>query len=231
MAKTVLIVDDEPAIRQVLSFTLSGEGYELFEAADADAALAVIEQARPDLILLDWMLPGLSGLDLARRLRRDSKTKDIAIIMLTARGEEEDCVRGLDSGADDFITKPFSSRELSARVRAIIRRLRPAAEQSSELQAGPLTLNAETKRVTCDSRTLALSSTEFQLLHFLMSHPERVYTRSQLLDGVWGENTYIEDRTVDVHIRRLRVILEPHHCDVFVQTVRGVGYRFSTRLG
>ncbi len=227
MTLNVLIVDDEAAIRQMLSFTLAGDGYSAVEAGDVESAQDALKTLTPDVILLDWMLPGLSGLDFARRLKRDASTSAIPIIMLTARGAEADKVRGLDTGADDFVTKPFSTRELLARVRAVVRRSR-RAEPGTSLAAGPLNLDADTNRVRCGEQVIELSPTEFRLLHFFMTHPERVFSRSQLLDNVWGTDTYIEERTVDVHIRRLRKLLAPFQCDLYVQTVRSVGYRFST---
>lgn len=228
MAGTILIVDDEQAIRQMLTFTLSGAGYDCVEAADAEQAQRALDAVHPDLILLDWMLPGVSGIDFARRLKRNTRAGTIPIVMLTAKGEEADKVRGLDSGADDYVTKPFSTGELLARVRALLRRTRQGAE-GEVLEAGPLRLDPGTYRVTVGSQALVLSPTEFRLLQFFITHPERVYSRSQLLDEVWGNEAYIEERTVDVHIRRLRRVLEPHRCDRLIQTVRSVGYRFSTQ--
>jgi len=228
MNSQILIVDDEPAIRQMLQFTLSGEGFRCLEAGTADEASDAIATKAPDLILLDWMLPGVSGLDFARRLKRDPRTQTIPIIMLTARDEETDKVRGLDSGADDYVTKPFSTQELLARVRAVLRRTMPPGTADTVEVAG-LRLDAQTHRVTAHGETLSLSPMEFRLLHFFITHPERVFTRSQLLDQVWGDHVYIEDRTVDVHIRRLRKVLSAHGCDRFIQTVRSVGYRFSAQ--
>lgn len=226
MSAHILIVDDEPAIRQMLGFTLAGNGYDFIEAGNIDEAYDALRSRTPDVILLDWMLPGLSGVDLARRLKRDPKTSGIPIIMLTAKGEERDKVKGLDSGADDYITKPFSTRELLARIRAVMRRAN--APQDRELiEAGRIALEVDTHRVTIGGKPIELSPTEFRLLHFFISHPERVYSRSQLLDGVWGNHVYIEERTVDVHIRRLRKLLSPFDCDGYIQTVRSVGYRFS----
>jgi len=237
MSQNILIVDDEPAIRQMLGFTLSGDGYRYIEAGDAEEAQALIEEQEPVLILLDWMLPGVSGLDFARKLKREPRTQDIPIIMLTARGEEADKVKGFEVGADDYVTKPFSTRELLARVRAVLRRVVPQAisntitdlpaELPSFLEYKGLRLDLETHRVTADGTELNLSPTEFRLLHFFFNHPERVYSRSQLLDRVWGDNVYIEERTVDVHVRRLRKIMEPFGYDGMLQTVRSVGYRFS----
>ena len=229
MTANILIVDDEPAIRQMLGFTLAGDGYDYAEASDVKQAHDALTLKLPDLILLDWMLPGISGIDFARRLKRDPKTSDIPIIMLTAKGEENDKVRGLDTGADDFVTKPFSTHELLARIRAVIRRTRQTMEDDV-IQIGPIRLSSATHRVTIDKQAVDLSPTEFRLLHFFVSHPERVYSRGQLLDAVWGNHAYIEERTVDVHIRRLRKLLAPHGSDRLIQTVRSVGYRFSTRL-
>lgn len=226
MSHQILIVDDEPAIRQMLQFTLAGEGFDCLQAGNVDEASATISSKAPDLILLDWMLPGVSGLDFARRLKRDPRTQGIPVIMLTARDDEADKIRGLDGGADDYVTKPFSTQELLARVRAVLRRATPATAADTVEVAG-LKLDAETHRVTVGSAALNLSPTEFKLLHFFISHPERVFSRSQLLDQVWGDHVYIEERTVDVHIRRLRKVLATHHVDHLIQTVRSVGYRFS----
>jgi len=231
VAARILIVDDESAIRQMLSFALAGDGYACSEAGDIDEAQQAVATRRPDLILLDWMLPGISGVDYARRLKRDPRTGDIPVILLTARGEEADKVKGLDSGADDYVTKPFSTRELLARVRAVLRRRRPDAVADTRLEVAALRIDTVTHRASIADKPLELSPTEFRLLHFFVSHPERVYSRSQLLDEVWGNESYIEERTVDVHIRRLRRILEPHGYDALIQTVRSVGYRFSTEPG
>ena len=225
----ILIVDDEPAIRQMLGFTLAGDGYSYHEAADADEATVALSEGAPDLILLDWMLPGISGVDLARRLKRDPKTAEIPIIMLTAKGDEADKVKGLDIGADDYITKPFSTRELLARIRAVIRRTRPT-EDHDVISTGGISIDTQTHRVKINDAEVELTPTEFRLLHFFITHPERVYSRSQLLDNVWGNHSYIEERTVDVHIRRLRKLLAPHACDNYIQTVRSVGYRFSIQI-
>jgi len=222
----ILIVDDEPAIRQMLQFTLSGEGFRCVEAGSVDQADDAIASGAPDLILLDWMLPGVSGLDFARRLKREARTQGIPIIMLTAREEEGDKVRGLDSGADDYVTKPFSTQELLARVRAVLRRVGPLSAEGV-VEAAGLRLDAEKHRLTAHGAAVDLSPTEFRLLHFFLTHPERVYTRGQLLDQVWGDHVYIDERTVDVHIRRLRKALGAHGCDRYIQTVRSVGYRFS----
>jgi two-component system phosphate regulon response regulator PhoB len=222
----VLIVDDEPAIRQMVCLALTQAGYQCLEAADTAEAQARIVNDTPDLMLLDWMLPGMSGIDYARRLRREKLTQSLPIIMLTARTEEEDKVRGLDGGADDYITKPFSTRELMARVNALLRRQVPLAADSA-VEADGLSLDPVTHRVNANGINLLLGPTEFRLLHFFMSHPERVHTRERLLNGVWGDNVYVEERTVDVHIRRLRKALEPTAHDRLIQTVRGTGYRFS----
>ena len=226
MAANILIVEDEPAIRQMLGFTLAGDGYNFLEAGDVEEAHNAMSTMMPDLILLDWMLPGISGVDFARRLKRDPKTSAIPIIMLTARGSENDKVKGLDTGADDFITKPFSTRELLARVRAVIRRSSQTGDQDV-IEIGTIKLDTQTHRVLANNRTVELSPTEFRLLQFFITHPERVYSRNQLLDSVWGNHAYIEERTVDVHIRRLRKLLEPYGCEAYIQTVRSVGYRFS----
>jgi two-component system, OmpR family, phosphate regulon response regulator PhoB len=228
MSPQILIVDDEPAIRQMLQFTLSGEGFDCRQAGNVDEASESLVGKTPDLILLDWMLPGVSGLDFARRLKRDPRTQGIPVIMLTARDDESDKIRGLDGGADDYVTKPFSTQELLARVRAVLRRTAPAGTADT-VEAAGLRLDAETHRVTVGNASLNLSPTEFKLLHFFISHPERVFTRSQLLDQVWGDHVYIEERTVDVHIRRLRKVLAAHSVDHFIQTVRSVGYRFSVQ--
>ncbi len=228
MKGKILIVEDEAAIREMLGYTLMKEGYACLEAADVEQARAIILNDRPDLVLLDWMLPGVSGIDYARRLRNDSDTRDIPIIMLTAKGEEADKVRGLDTGVDDYVTKPFSTRELLARLRAVLRRYAPDGQQGI-IETGGLVLDSDTYRVTANDQIIEISPTEFKLLHFFITHPERVYSRAQLLDHVWGQNIYVEERTVDVHIRRLRKTLEPFGYDKYIQTVRSVGYRFSTR--
>lgn len=226
MQKHILIVDDEPAIRDMVAFALRKADFVPIHAGDPkEASLAIAEQI-PDLILLDWMLPGTSGIDLVRRWRREALTSDIPIIMLTARGEENDRVLGLETGVDDYVVKPFSARELLARIRAVLRRASEADAQGN-LVAGPLRIDAAAHRVFAHQTPIAIGPTEYRLLHFFMSHPERVYSRTQLLDHVWGGNVYVEERTVDVHIRRLRKTLEPAGLDGLVQTVRGAGYRFS----
>lgn len=224
--RSVLVIEDEDAIRDMIVFNLRRAGFDTREAADSGAARRAIADRVPDLVLLDWMLPDVSGLELARALKRDAQTRDIPIIMLTARTDEDDKVRGLDSGADDYITKPFSSRELIARINAVLRRAHPEGDEE-RLEAGRLVLNVTSHRVTAGGEEVSLGPTEFRLLRFLMARPERVFSRSQLLDRVWGGNVYVEERTVDVHIRRLRKALEPSGTDGYVQTVRGAGYRFS----
>jgi len=224
----ILIIEDEAAIREMVGYSLMKDGYACREAADTEQARAILNEEKPDLILLDWMLPGMSGIDYLRRLRNDSGTRDIPIIMLTARGEEADMVRGLDTGADDYITKPFSTRELLARLKAVLRRY-VADDPLAIIEVEGLKLDPGTHRVSAAGQTIEMSPTEFRLLHFFITHPERVYTRTQLLDHVWGRNVYVEERTVDVHIRRLRRTLEPSGCDRYIQTVRSIGYRFSAR--
>lgn len=223
----LLLVEDEGPVRDMLKFALSDDGYEILEAADASEGIAILKTQRPDLILLDWMLPGMSGVDFARRLKRDAANRDIPVILLTARSEEEDKVRGLQD-ADDYVTKPFSTRELKARIQAVLRR--GTSDQNNDLlQMDALCLDPVAHKVTAHGELLAMGPTEFRLLHFFMSNPERVYSREQLLDNVWGQNVYVEERTVDVHIRRLRKALTPHGYDRNIQTVRSVGYRFSSR--
>ena len=226
MTANILLVEDEPAIQELLAFNVTQCGYRAIQAHDANAALELINRALPDLILLDWMLPGMSGVELARRLRADQRTHNIPIIMLTARTDERDKVMGLESGADDYITKPFSPRELMARIRAVLRRRMP--QMSDEVvRVEGLELSPVTHRVSANGQNIDLGPTEFRLLHFFMTHVERVYSRAQLLDQVWGDHVFVEERTVDVHIRRLRQALEPSALDGLVQTVRGSGYRFS----
>jgi two-component system phosphate regulon response regulator PhoB len=226
MPAHILIVEDEPAIQTLIAANLKRAGHEVSAALDAETAQRQIREALPDLILLDWMLPGISGLELARRLRADARSRDVPIIMLTARGEETDKVQGLEVGADDYVTKPFSPRELLARIQAVLRRRQPQST-ADPVEAGGLRLDPVTHRVVANGEQLTLGPTEFRLLHFLMTHPERVHTRAQLLDQVWGDHVFVEERTVDVHIRRLRAALEPSGLDALVQTVRGSGYRFS----
>jgi two-component system phosphate regulon response regulator PhoB len=226
--KRILIVDDEPSIRDMVAFAVRRSGWEPIHAADAQAAELAIAEKIPDLILLDWMLPGLSGLEYARRLRRDQLTREIPIIMLTAKGEEADRVGGLEAGVDDYVVKPFSTRELMARIKAVFRRSRGETVEGT-VELGGLRMDTVAHRVFAGERPVPIGPTEYRLLLFFMTHPERVYTRSQLLDHVWGGTVYVEERTVDVHIRRLRKTLEPFGKDAMVQTVRGVGYRFSVK--
>ncbi len=226
MVANILLVEDEPAIQELLAFNVTQCGYRAIQASDADSAMALINRALPDLILLDWMLPGVSGVELARRLRADQRTQNVPIIMLTARTDERDKVLGLESGADDYITKPFSPRELMARIRAVLRRRTPQMTDEVVRVEG-LELSPVTHRVNANGAHIDLGPTEFRLLHFFMTHVERVYSRAQLLDQVWGDHVFVEERTVDVHIRRLRQALEPSGLDSLVQTVRGSGYRFS----
>lgn len=225
--KTVLIVDDEASIREMIAIALEMAGYNYLEAADALTAHGMIVDHRPDLIILDWMLPGTSGIDLARRLKRDDGTNEIPIIMLTARTEEDNRVQGLEAGADDYITKPFSPREMVARLKAVLRRTTPAGTDTP-IEIGGVHLDPVGHWVTVDGKNVSMGPTEYRLLQFFMTHPERVYTREQLLDQVWGGGVYVEERTVDVHIRRLRKALGEQH-GALVQTVRGAGYRFSRR--
>lgn len=233
MQKRILIVEDEPAIRDMVAFALRKGEYEPIHAGDAREAQAAIADRVPDLILLDWMLPGASGLELARRWRRDPLTRDVPIIMLTARGEENDRVGGLEAGVDDYVVKPFSARELLARIRAVLRRSREDDEDGS-VGVGSLRIDGAAHRVYADAagvpQPVQIGPTEYRLLHFFMTHPERVYSRTQLLDHVWGGSVYVEERTVDVHIRRLRKTLEPYELDRMIQTVRGSGYRFSASM-
>ena len=229
MAASILVVEDEPAIQELITWNLQQAGHQVIRAASAEQAQALIQGGLPDLVLLDWMLPGLSGIDLARRLRADRRTRHIPIIMLTARSEEQDKLAGLDTGADDYVTKPFSPRELNARVRAVLRRRAPQATDDV-VRMGHLELDPGTHRVTGEGKPVEVGPTEFRLLHFLMTHPERVHSRAQLLDQVWGDHVFVEERTVDVHIRRLRKALEPTGLEVMVQTVRGTGYRMSESL-
>jgi two-component system, OmpR family, phosphate regulon response regulator PhoB len=226
--KLVLVVEDEPAIREMVKFALERAGFRVATAAHADDARLRIADRRPDLILLDWMMPGVSGLELARELKAAATTRDIPIIMLTARAEEDDKVRGLNIGCDDYVSKPFSVPELIARIQAVLRRATPGGEEEKLSVAG-LEVDHASQRVSAKGEPIRLGPTEYRLLHFFVSHPERVYTREQVLDRVWGQGTYVEERTVDVHIRRLRKALEPFGFDDLIQTVRGTGYRFSEK--
>lgn len=226
-ASKILIVEDEAPIREMIAFHLARAGYDTVEAADCRTARELLVDERPDLALIDWMLPDMSGLELTRMLKRDSDNDDLAIIMLTARADEYDKVAGLDGGADDYVTKPFSPRELVARIQAVLRRARSG--DGEPLQAGVLELDSAGHRVTANGREVRLGPTEYRLFKFLITHPDRVYSRTQLLDRVWGANVYVEERTVDVHVRRLRKALADGGADGYIQTVRGAGYRFSTR--
>jgi two-component system phosphate regulon response regulator PhoB len=226
MMPSILVVEDEPAIQELLRVNLEDAGFAVRTVADAESALAQIKHALPDLLLLDWMLPGQSGLALARGLRGEPRTKELPIIMVTARGEEADRVAGLEAWVDDYVTKPFSPRELKARIKAVLRRRAPEAAQET-LVVGPLRLDPATHRVIANDTSVQLGPTEFRLLKFLMARPERVHSRTQLLDQVWGDHVYIEERTVDVHIRRLRLALEPSDCAKMIETVRGGGYRLA----
>ncbi len=223
--RQILIVEDEKPIRDMVYFALDGDGYEIIEAVDGKQAAERLAQESPDLILMDWMLPDLSGLELVRRIKRDEFTREIPIIMLTAKTEERDKIEGLDSGADDYITKPFSVKELSARIRAVLRRAETNIEEN-KLSYGNLLLDLDAHHVLIDGTQIELGPTEFRLLEFFMVHPDKVYSRAQLLDYVWGRSKFVEERTVDVHILRLRKLLKPHNCHTMVQTVRGYGYRF-----
>jgi two-component system phosphate regulon response regulator PhoB len=223
---TILVVEDEPAIRELLKVNLVDAGFVVREAADAETAHHLVREARPDLVLLDWMLPGQSGLAWAKQLRADPRTRDMPFIMVTARSEEGDRVAGLEAWVDDYVTKPVSPRELKARIKSVLRRRAPEAAQEV-LAAGPLRLDPVAHRVTVDEQPVEMGPTEFRLLRYLLARPERVHSRAQLLDQVWGDHVYIEERTVDVHIRRLRAALEPSGADRLIETVRGSGYRLS----
>ncbi|MCF2950029.1 phosphate regulon transcriptional regulator PhoB [Paraglaciecola aquimarina] len=229
MAKRILLVEDEAPIRDMLRFVLEQSGFEAIEAEDYQVALDKIIEPYPDLILLDWMMPGGSGIQLAKKLKQHEYARDIPIIMLTAKGEEEDKIRGLESGADDYVTKPFSPKELIARVKAVIRRVTPTSSEDA-IEFKGLRLDPVSHRVTSNDEPIDMGPTEFKLLHFFMTHAERVYSREQLLDNVWGTNVYVEDRTVDVHIRRLRKALSVYSHENMIQTVRGAGYRYSTKV-
>ena len=222
----ILLVEDEPAIREMIRFALIREGFEVSEAGDVVEARACIADKRPDLAIVDWMLPDVSGIEFVRSLRRDEIFRDIPVIMLTARTEEYDKVKGLDSGADDYMTKPVALRELFSRINALLRRSRGYSEDDV-LKAGDLAMDLGAHSVTVNGELVSIGNTEFKLLQFFMTHPDRVYSRSKLLDFVWGQSVYVEERTVDVHILRLRKVLKPHGLDHMVQTVRGAGYRFS----
>lgn len=227
-ASKILIVEDEAPIREMIAFHLARAGYDTIEASDCRAARELLVDKQPDLALIDWMLPDMSGLELTRLLKRDKENDDLAVIMLTARADEYDKVAGLESGADDYITKPFSPRELVARIQAVLRRAR-AGDNGEIIRLGVLELDTAGHRVSSNGSEVKLGPTEYRLLKFLMTHPDRVYSRTQLLDRVWGANVYVEERTVDVHVRRLRKALAIENADHYIQTVRGAGYRFSIR--
>ncbi|MGB5345981.1 MAG: phosphate regulon transcriptional regulator PhoB [Woeseia sp.] len=224
----ILIVEDETAIREMIAFHLARAGYDALQAADCRQARQLLVDERPALALIDWMLPDMSGLELTRQLKRDQDFEDLAVIMLTARADEHDKITGLEGGADDYMTKPFSPREMLARIQAVLRRTQ--LESNGAQHAGVLQLDAAAHRVTARGSVVSLGPTEYRLLSFLMTHPDRVYSRAQLLDRVWGANVYVEERTVDVHVRRLRKALSDHAAENYIQTVRGAGYRFSTQI-
>lgn len=238
MMSSVLVVEDESAIAELIAINLRHAGFDVRVAGDAEAAAREVDRVLPDLVLLDWMLPGQSGLQLARRWRSQARTRELPLIMLTARAEEGDKVNGLDAGADDYLTKPFSTKELLARIRAVLRRKAPEA-LDLPVEVSGLRLDPATHRVTRrvvleggdEQREVKLGPTEFRLLHFLMTHPERVHSRAQLLDRVWGDHVFIEERTVDVHVKRLRESLLPVQCAALIETVRGAGYRLTQQLG
>lgn len=229
MSSTILVIEDEPAIQELIAVNLSFAGHKVLRAFDADQADTLIRAELPDLILLDWMLPGTSGLAFARKLRNDERTRQIPVIMLTAKGAEQDKIDGLEAGADDYITKPFSPKELMARIKAVLRRRAPQLTDDLAEVAG-LALDPSSHRLTGNGVSLNIGPTEFRLLHFFMTHAERVFSRSQLLDQVWGDHVFVEERTVDVHIRRLRKALEPTGHDKYIETVRGSGYRFTNQV-
>jgi two-component system phosphate regulon response regulator PhoB len=226
---TVLVIEDESAIAELIAINLRHAGFEVTLAATADQAQAAVDAVLPDLVLLDWMLPGQSGVTLARQWRSQTRTKELPIIMLTARADETDKIAGLDAGADDYLTKPFSTQELLARIRAVLRRRLPEALDNAVEIAG-LRLDPATHRVSRDGTDIKLGPTEFRLLHFFMTHPERVHSRAQLLDRVWGDHVFIEERTVDVHVKRLREALSPARCAHMIETVRGAGYRLTQQV-
>jgi len=225
---SVLVVDDEPDIREVIRFALEGAGFRVYEAGHADEARKLLGSENPDLMLLDWMLPGRSGLELARQLKQGVATRALPIIMVSAKGEEEDRVKGLNTGADDYITKPFSPREMVARVNAVLRRVKPE-KQADRIEISGLRIDNVSHRVSADGKRVEIAPTEYRLLYFFMTHVDRAFSRSQLLNQVWGDQVYVEERTVDVHVRRLRKALEATKHDSMLQTVRSVGYRFSNK--
>ena len=225
----ILVVEDESAIAELISINLRHAGFEVAIAQTAEQAQAEIDRVLPELVVLDWMLPGQSGLSLAKRWRAQPRTRDLPLIMLTARSEESDMISGLDAGADDYLTKPFSTNELLARIRAVLRRKAPEALDSM-VELGGLRLDPATRRVSREEQEVKIGPTEFRLLHFFMTHPERVHSRAQLLDRVWGDHVFIEERTVDVHVKRLREALGPVQCARMIDTVRGAGYRFTQQV-
>ena len=225
-AKQILVVEDERPIREMIAFGLRRAGFEVREAADARSGRAEVANKRPDLLLVDWMLPDTSGLEFTRALKRDRETRELPVIMLTARAEEADKIQGLDAGADDYLTKPFSTNELMARIRAVLRRKAPEA-LDAVVEVGVLKIDPATRRVSRGDTEVKVGATEFRLLHFFMTHPERVHSRAQLLDRVWGDHVFIEERTVDVHVKRLREALSPVRCAQMIETVRGAGYRLT----
>ena len=227
MSASVLVVEDEPQIQELVAVNLEHFGHRVRRASTAEEAEAAIRAALPDVVVLDWMLPGESGLSFARRLRADARTRDVPILMLTARAMEQDKISGLEAGADDYLTKPFSPKELAARIKAVLRRRAPQ-RSGDVVEVEGLRLDPASHRVSSGEHRLQLSPAEFRLLHFLMTHPGRVYSRAQLLDQVWGDHVYVEERTVDVHIRRLRKALEPSGHDRLIDTVRGSGYGLLT---
>jgi two-component system, OmpR family, phosphate regulon response regulator PhoB len=229
MSSTILVIEDEPAIQELIAVNLSFAGHKVLRAYDAEQADTLIRAELPDLILLDWMLPGISGLAFARRLRNEERTRQVPVIMLTAKGAEQDKLDGLEAGADDYITKPFSPKELMARIKAVLRRRAPQLTDDLTEVAG-LSLDPSSHRLSGNGQPLNIGPTEFRLLHFFMTHAERVFSRSQLLDQVWGDHVFVEERTVDVHIRRLRKALEPSGHDKHIETVRGSGYRFTNQV-
>ena len=226
--KTVLIVDDEAAIREMVSLALETAKFNVLEASDSQDGHAIIIDSQPDVVLLDWMMPGTTGLELLRRLRRDPLTEKIPVILLTAKTSEDSKITGLDSGADDFISKPFSPKELVSRIRAVIRRS-TVTEPSEPIKVGEMLFDPESHRVSICDEPVDIGPTEYRMLQFFLTHQERVYSRDQILDHVWGANVYLDERTVDVHIRRLRKAISVAGHEKYVQTVRGAGYRFSTR--
>lgn len=228
LSEHILIIDDEVAIRDMVRMALEMEGFTVSDASSAHSAQKKLSQGLPDLILLDWMMPGLSGIDFAAQLKKNDDYKEVGIIMLTAKDDEDDRIRGLDVGADDYICKPFSTKELISRIRAVNRRIKKTVTNGSIINAGLIQINPDTHQVLINKQEINLSPTEFRLLHFFSTHQDRVFSRAQLLDHVWGEQVYVEDRTVDVHIRRLRKVLEKHECHTYIKTIRSAGYSFSS---